>query len=65
MNHPTTPDPPDRPSPESESVRPIIFDFLDETSQSQETFVPGALTGPPIPRRPLTRLTPAGCLRSL
>jgi serine/threonine protein kinase/predicted ATPase len=50
VNHPTSPDPPDRPTPESEPVQPIIFEFSDETSKSQETFVPGALTGPPVPR---------------
>jgi serine/threonine protein kinase/tetratricopeptide (TPR) repeat protein len=58
MNHPITPDPADRPSPESESVQPIIFDFSEETSKSQETFVPGALTGPAIPRPGLSPAAP-------
>ena len=58
MNHPTSPDPPDRPTPESESVQPIIFEFSDETSKSQETIVPGALTGPPIPRAGLSPAPP-------
>lgn len=57
MNHPTTPDPPESASSEPEPVRPIFFESSDETSQSQETYVPGARTGPPIPR---PNLSPAG-----
>ena len=48
MNHPTSPDPAEERSPKSEAVEPIIFDFSDDTSQSRETFVPCALTGPPV-----------------
>ncbi len=62
MNHPTSPDPPEKPSPESASFEPIMFEFSEETSNSQETFVPGVLTGPPIPRRILGRPATTGCL---
>src|SRR5579859_7683329 len=50
MDNPTTPDPPDLPSGEPRSVPPALFEFSAETSRSQQTYVPGAVTGPAITR---------------
>jgi serine/threonine protein kinase/tetratricopeptide (TPR) repeat protein len=45
MENPTTPDPPDLATP-----NPQLYEFSEETSRSQQTYVPGAITGPAIPR---------------
>ena len=52
MDSSTNPDPPDPPSPESESAPPLIFEFSAEASHSQQTFVPGGITGPAITQPP-------------
>src|ERR1700722_1746860 len=50
MANPTTPDPQDRIPPESSAPSPIILDFSAEISLEGQTYVPGAVTGPAIPR---------------
>jgi serine/threonine protein kinase/predicted ATPase len=52
MDNPTTPDSPDLPAPELGAVPPAIFEFSAETSRSQQTFIPGAATGPAITQPP-------------
>src|ERR1700678_297784 len=42
----TTPDPPDLPPREAASVPRLLFEFSGEASHTQQTFVPGAITGP-------------------
>ena len=50
MVNPTTPDPQDRIAPESSAGSPILYEFSTEMSQAGRTYVPGAVTGPAIPR---------------
>jgi serine/threonine protein kinase len=53
MDNPTTPDPPDPRAPEPGSIPSVLYDLSAETSQSQQTHVPGAVTGPVITRPPV------------
>jgi serine/threonine protein kinase/tetratricopeptide (TPR) repeat protein len=48
--NPTTPDPQDRIAPESSAGSPILYELSTEMSQAGKTYVPGAMTGPAIPR---------------
>ena len=50
MANPTTPDPQDRIAPESSAASPILYESSTEMSQAGRTYVPGAVTGPAIPR---------------
>jgi serine/threonine protein kinase/tetratricopeptide (TPR) repeat protein len=47
MNSPTTPDPLDTGAAEPAAATPPLYVLSAETSQSQRTYVPGAVTGPP------------------
>ncbi len=50
MDSSIPPDPPDLPSPESGAVPPLLFEFSADASPTQQTFVPGAITGPAMTR---------------
>ena len=46
MNSPTTPDPLDTGAAQPAAATPPLYELSFETSQSQPTYVPGAVTGP-------------------
>ena len=47
MNSPTTPDPLESGAAQPAAATPPLYELSVETSQSQLTYVPGAVTGPP------------------